>query len=108
MSAAVEDAAAAPATTPDTARAARPRRIFRAARTASRLSGDEAAREGRIVRIAFARLGTEAARLFLNTPDAALGGRPLELATASRDGAEAVERAIEAMPAIAAAPPLRG
>lgn len=107
MSAAVENAAPATVAAPDGAPAARPRRIFRAARTASRLSGDEVAREGRIVRIAFARLGTEAARLFLNTPNDALGGRPLELATASRDGAEAVERAIEAMPAIAAAPPLR-
>jgi len=81
---------------------ARPRRIFRPAKAASRLSSDEVAREGRIVRIAFDRLGAEAARLFLNTPNPALGGRPLALATASRAGAAAVERAIEAMPRTAA------
>lgn len=85
--------------TPGT-RPAQPRRVFRPARTASSLSGDEAAREGHVVKIAFDRLGADAARLFLNTPDAALGGRPLALATASRDGAEAVERAIAAMPAV--------
>lgn len=74
------------------------RRMFRPARVASRLSGDEAEREGRIVRIAFARLGTEAARVFLNTPHEALGGRPLDLATSSAEGAAAVEQAIAAMP----------
>lgn len=74
------------------------RRMFRPARVASRLSGDEAEREGRIVRIAFARLGTEAARVFLNTPHEALGGRPLDLATSSGEGAAAVEQAIAAMP----------
>ncbi|MCC2981165.1 antitoxin Xre/MbcA/ParS toxin-binding domain-containing protein [Sphingomonas sp. IC4-52] len=101
MSAAGNDPAAAAAT--GAAATGRPRRIFRAAKTASRLSGDEVAREGRIVRIAFDRLGAEAARLFLNTPDPALGGRPLALATASPAGADAVERAIEAMPRTSAA-----
>ena len=98
-----EAATAAPEAAP-----ARPnRRMFRPARAASRLSGEETEREGRIVRIAFARLGSEAARVFLNTPHDALGGRPLELATASAAGAQAVERAIEAMPSIAAVPPQR-
>jgi uncharacterized protein (DUF2384 family) len=72
--------------------------MFRPARVASRLSGDEAEREGRIVRIAFARLGTEAARVFLNTPHEVLGGRPLDLATSSAEGAAAVEQAIASMP----------
>lgn len=80
------------------------RRRFRPARAASRLSGDEAAREGRIVRIAFARLGSEAARVFLNTPHATLGGRPLDLATATADGAVAVEQAIAALPDRSASP----
>jgi uncharacterized protein (DUF2384 family) len=99
VSAGASDAASAA----ETPAASRPRRMFRPARVASRLSGDEVAREGRIVRIAFDRLGSEAARQFLNTPHAALGGRPLELATASPAGAEAVERAIAALPRASAA-----
>lgn len=93
--------------TPEPTTTARPtRRVFRPARVASRLSGDEAEREGRIVRIAFARLGTEAARVFLNTPHEGLGGRPLDLATSSADGAAAVEQAIAAMPqAVKVTPP---
>ena len=60
MSAGASDAASAA----ETPAASRPRRMFRPARVASRLSGDEVAREGRIVRIAFDRLGSEAARQF--------------------------------------------
>ncbi len=92
----VASAVPPPAEEPTSSRPAR--RMFRPARVASRLSGDEAEREGRIVRIAFARLGTEAARVFLNTPHEALGGRPLDLATSSAEGAAAVEQAIAAMP----------
>lgn len=73
---------------------AKPRRPFRVARVASTMSKDEAAREGRIIRLAMDHLGVTAAREFLNTPDPQLGGRPLQLATASRAGADAVERAV--------------
>ena len=73
---------------------AKPRRVFRTARAASTLSSDEVAREGRIIRLAMDRLGAAAARTFLNTPDPLLGGRPLQIATASREGADAVERAM--------------
>ena len=63
-------------------------------REASRLTRDEVEREGRVVRLAFESLGAVEARAFLNTADPALGGQPLQVATASALGAEAVCRAI--------------
>jgi len=64
-----------------------------------RLSPDEAARQGRVSRLAFERLGQPAAVIaFLNTHDAALGGRPIDLAVASADGLLRVERALDALP----------
>jgi hypothetical protein len=52
---------------------------------------DHAARQGEITRLAFLLLGREAAIAFLNTDHAALGGRPLALATASAAGHASVE-----------------
>jgi hypothetical protein len=75
----------------------KPRRFFRAARTACSLTKEETAREGWIVRLALDRLGVSAALAFLNTSDPALGGRPIQLATASREGADAMKRAILAL-----------
>lgn len=72
----------------------KPQRVFRTARVASTLSSEEVAREGRIIRLAMDHLGATAARTFLNTPNPLLGGRPLQVATASREGADAVERAM--------------
>lgn len=85
------------------ARPASATRRFRPARIASKLSREETEREGRIVRLAFLHLGADAARVFLNTPDDKLGGRPLDLATASDDGAAEIERVIRAMPGHSAA-----
>ena len=56
------------------------------------LSPEQAARQGRIVRAAqLAFGGTEAVLAFLNTHHRELGGRPLDLATASNDGFERIE-----------------
>lgn len=72
----------------------KPRFAFRPARNTPRLSKQEVEREGRIVRLAFEKLGSDRARAFLNTPHEILGGRPLILATASQSGAEAVEQIV--------------
>jgi uncharacterized protein (DUF2384 family) len=61
---------------------------------APRLERDEARRQGEITRLAFVTLGREAAIAFLNTANAELDGRPLDLATASDDGRNRVEAAI--------------
>lgn len=72
------------------------RRQFRTAATKSKLSADEANRQGRVVQIAFELMGRDASRAFLNAADDALGGRPLDVATASAAGMQAVEAAIAA------------
>ena len=72
------------------------RRQFRPASIKSKLSADEANRQGRAVRMAFEIMGKDEARAFLNEPDDALGGRPLDVATASAEGMQAVEQALAA------------
>lgn len=72
------------------------RRQFRPASVKSKLSADEANRQGRAVRMAFEIMGKDEARAFLNEPDDALGGRPLDVATASAEGMQAVEQALAA------------
>jgi hypothetical protein len=59
-----------------------------------RLAADDAKRQGEITRLAFLLLGREAAIAFLNTAHAGLGGRPLDLATASDEGRNSVEAEI--------------
>lgn len=62
---------------------------------APRLSHDEQVRQGNAVREAHAALqGMEAVRLFLNTHNDELRGRPLDVATASDDGFRAVQALI--------------
>lgn len=56
-----------------------------------RISASEARRQGAITRLAFQLLGREQAISFLNGDNAALGGRPLDLATASDEGCAGVE-----------------
>lgn len=63
---------------------------------------DEAVRQGAISQLAFQLLGREAAIAFLNTEHTDLGGRPLELATASAKGREAVEAELARMASPAA------
>lgn len=52
---------------------------------------EQAARQGEISRLAFLLLGREQAIEFLNSEHAELGGRPLDLATASAAGHASVE-----------------
>ena len=59
-----------------------------------RMDPAHARRQGDITRLAFLVLGREAAIAFLNTAHAGLGGRPLELATASDEGRNSVEAEI--------------
>jgi uncharacterized protein (DUF2384 family) len=69
------------------------RRPFRKA--SAKLPQDEGARQGRVVRSAQIALGTtEAVRAFLNSHHDGLGGRPLDIATASDAGLAAVEAAM--------------
>lgn len=69
---------------------------FRRKFTAVRLAPESAERQSRVALLAWNTLGGEQAMAFLNAHDDALGGRPLDLAVASADGCEAVERAIAA------------
>ena len=62
---------------------------------APRLTGEEQARQGRVVRTAQATLvTTEAVREFLNNEHKLLGGRPIDLAIASASGLLRVEQYI--------------
>ncbi len=58
------------------------------------LAPDRAKRQGDITRLAFLLLGREDAIAFLNAEHAGLGGRPLDLATASDEGRNSVEAEI--------------
>ena len=74
-------------------------RPFRKPISTPPLSPDQAARQGLVSRLAFDKLRQPAAVIaFLNTHDAALGGRPIDLAIASREGLLNVERALDALP----------
>jgi hypothetical protein len=65
-----------------------------------KLPVDQAQRQGRITFLALNALGRDGALLFLNSHDGALGGRPLDLATATVKGFDAIACAIAAqMPA---------
>jgi hypothetical protein len=59
-----------------------------------RLAADHARRQGEITRLALLLLGRDAAIAFLNSAHAGLGGRPLDLATASDEGRNRVEAEI--------------
>lgn len=65
---------------------------------APRLEAESARRQGDIARLAFHRLGREEAMQFLNSDNAELGARPLDLATSSADGFASVEAALELLP----------
>lgn len=66
---------------------------FRKTQT-QRMAPDDARRQGEITRLAFLLLGRETAIAFLNTAHDGLGGRPLDLATASDAGRNSVEAEI--------------
>jgi len=83
-----------PAATVNTALTAPKPKPFRNKYTTLRLSTDAVERQSRITLLAWNLLGADSAIAFLNSYNDALGGRPLDLAVASADGYEAVERAI--------------
>jgi uncharacterized protein (DUF2384 family) len=58
---------------------------------------EQAARQGDISRLAFLLLGREQAITFLNSEHEGLGGRPLDLATASDEGRASVEEELGRM-----------
>ncbi|SEI74083.1 Protein of unknown function [Sphingobium sp. AP50] len=61
-----------------------------------KMPNEEAVRQGRITLLAWNAIGRDAALAFLNNPSDALGGRPLDIATASNAGFALVEQAIAA------------
>lgn len=61
---------------------------------APRLQPDDARRQGAITRLAFQRLGRDGAIRFLNSDNAELGTRPLDLAMSSATGFASVEAAL--------------
>lgn len=63
---------------------------FRKSNT-EKLAPDSARRQGNITRLALTLLGRETAIDFLNSENASLGARPLDLAIASEDGCASVE-----------------
>lgn len=81
---------------PETPQQRTPVKPFRKQFATQRLDPQAVERQGRVARLAFEALGREAATGFLNDFDAALGGRPLDLAIASAEGLAAVEAAIAA------------
>lgn len=72
----------------------RPRRRAFANRE-TRISPDQARRQGLITHLAFVLLGHEQAIRFLNTHNASLGARPLDLAIADAAGYSTVENAVK-------------
>lgn len=85
-----------PAPQVETQAEVKPRRsAFQPRRMMKKMDPVAAERQGRITMLAWKRLGSESAIAFLNAHDETLGGRPLDLAVASEEGLDAVERAIE-------------
>jgi len=80
-------------TAPD-AEAAPRTRLFRKRFDMPRLSPEAQQRQGQVSTEAFLALGRDEALRFLNTPDTALGGRPLAVATDSAEGLVKVRQAI--------------
>ena len=90
--------AAIPETPPPAAHRSPMRKRFtpRSARVA--MPVDAAARQGRVAMLAWEALGDgEAVRAFLNTHDAKLGARPIDLATQSEAGLSTVAATIAAL-----------
>jgi uncharacterized protein (DUF2384 family) len=75
---------------------------FRRSSDSPRLSPDSVKRQGEITTLAFRLLGRDRAIAFLNTEHAELGGRPLDLATASPTGSAGVQAELERLGALQA------
>lgn len=61
-----------------------------------KLNPDAVGRQGRVTKLAFEALGKDGAIAYLNLENEVLGGRPLDLATASDDGFQQVEKDLAA------------
>ena len=73
---------------------------FRKRSDKPRLSSEEAARQGRVARLAWEKMPEPGAAVaFLNAHYDALGGRPIDLAVASDAGLAAVEMVLGMGPA---------
>jgi len=71
------------------------RRPFRKSHPKNLMPADAVARQGQIARIAWEKMREPGEAIaWLNAHDDALGGRPIDLATASIEGFAAVEAAI--------------
>lgn len=71
------------------------RRLFRKSSTKRLMPADAVARQGQIARIAWERMREPGEAIaWLNAHHDVLGGRPIDLATASVEGFAAVEAAI--------------
>ncbi|MCP1469314.1 hypothetical protein J3E64_000989 [Sphingobium sp. OAS761] len=70
-------------------------------RSGVKLSEGEARRQSRVTKLALDKLGASAAIVFLNGHLDDLSGRPIQLAVASDEGLESVERLLAKTPAIA-------
>ena len=82
---------------PDTGSANVRKSPFRRNRGVAPLAPERARRQGAISALAFRLLGgRDPALAFLNTEDAALGGRPIAVATQSEAGYASIEREIRA------------
>jgi hypothetical protein len=78
---------------------ARPARSHWQQKARFKLPSDAAARQGSITRLAFERLGSrDAAIAYLNSHCTKLGGRPLDIATATKEGWQTIEFDIAALP----------
>ncbi|ANI79912.1 MULTISPECIES: hypothetical protein [Sphingobium] len=80
--------------TEDAITPARPRRRAFVNRE-TRISPDQARRQGLITHLAFVLLGHEEAIRFLNTHNTSLGARPLDLAIGDPTGYSVVEDAVK-------------
>jgi uncharacterized protein (DUF2384 family) len=79
----------------DAPSAASPANHWKRRPRAPALPREQAVRQGEISRLAFLSLGRERAIAFLNGNHDTLGGRPLDLATDSDEGATAVAAELE-------------
>jgi uncharacterized protein (DUF2384 family) len=73
---------------------------FRRRSDAAHLSPDSLKRQGAVSTLAFQLFGRERAIEFLNADHSHLGGRPLDLATASGEGMEKVEAELRRIAAL--------
>ncbi|KMS52591.1 hypothetical protein V474_23840 [Novosphingobium barchaimii LL02] len=69
----------------------KPRRTHFRRSDGPKLTPDAASRQGAVTKLAFEMLGKDGAIAYLNLDSESLGGRPLDLATASVDGLKRVE-----------------